>query len=84
MRCERRPSNEDAETIAYTFHFQIANNGGRQACSVAVQAATIHDATTFFRQNWPMIESMARDGLAARSGDDRTIRLAVPGYQEPA
>jgi hypothetical protein len=83
MRCERRPNN-DAETIAYTFHFQIANNGGRQACSVAVRAPTIQDATTFFRQNWPMIESMARDGLATRSGDDRTIRLAVPGYQEPA
>jgi hypothetical protein len=84
MRCERRPSNEDAETIAYTFHFQIANNGGRRACSVAVQAPNIHDATTFFRQNWPMIESMARDGLATRSGDDRTIRLAMPGYQGPA
>jgi hypothetical protein len=60
MRCERRPNNEGVETIAYMFHFQIANNGGRQACSVAVQAPTIHDATTFFRQNWPMIESMAR------------------------
>jgi hypothetical protein len=75
MRRERRPNNEDAETIAYTlaytFHFQITNNGGRQACSVKVQAPNIHDATTFFRQNWPMIESMARDGLAKRSHDNR-------------
>ena len=84
MRCERRPSNQDAETTAYTFHFQIANNGGRRACSVAVQAPTIHDATTFFRQNWPMIESLARDGLVSKSDDDRTIRLAMPGYQGPA
>ena len=84
MRCERRPNNEDAETIAYTFHFQIANNGGRQACSVAVRAPTIQDATTFFRQNWPMIESLARDGLVSKSDDDRTIRLAMPGYQGPA
>jgi hypothetical protein len=84
MRCERRPSNEDAETVAYTFHFQIANNGGRLACSVAVRAPSIHDATTFFRQNWPMIEAMARDGLATRSDDDRTIRLAMPGYQGSA
>jgi hypothetical protein len=84
MRCERRPSNEDAGTTAYTFHFQIANNGGRQACSVAVQAPTIQDATAFFRQNWSMIEAMAREGLATRPGVDRTIRLAMPGQQESA
>jgi hypothetical protein len=79
MRRERRPTSEVAETAAYTFHFQITNRGGRQASSVRVQAPSIHDATTFFRQNWPMIESMARDGLVNRSSDDRTIKLAVPG-----
>jgi hypothetical protein len=78
MRRERQPTNKDAETIGYTFHFQITNKGGRQACSVKVQAPNIHDATTFFRQNWPMIESMARDSLVSRSGDDRTIKLAMP------
>jgi hypothetical protein len=78
MRRERRPASEDAETIAYTFHFQMTNQGGRQACCVTVQAPNIHDATTFFRQNWPMIESMAREGLANRSGSDRTIKLAMP------
>jgi hypothetical protein len=78
MRRERRPNNEDAGTIAYTFHFQITNNGGREAYSVKVQAPNVHDATTFFRQNWPMIESMARDGLAKRSHDNRVIKLAVP------
>jgi hypothetical protein len=77
MRRECRLTNEDAETIAYTLYFQIANKGGRRACSVKVQAANIHDATTFFRQNWPMIESMARDGLVSRS-DDGPIKLATP------
>jgi hypothetical protein len=77
MRRERRPSNEDAETTAYTFHFQITNNGGRQACSIKVQAPNMHDATSFFRQNWPIIESMARDGLAKRSHDARMIKLAM-------
>jgi hypothetical protein len=82
MRHER-PDSEDAETIAstaYTFHFQISNNGGRRACSVEVRAPNIGDATIFFRENWPMIESMARGGLAAPAGDDRTIRLAMPGH----
>jgi hypothetical protein len=75
MRRERRATNENAETIAYTFHFQITNKGGRQACSVKVQAPNIQDATTFFRQNWPMIETMARDGLVSRSGEDRNNRV---------
>lgn len=75
MRRERRPA-DDAGTTAYTFHFQITNNGGRQACSVKVQAATISDATTFLRQNWPMIESMARDRPV--DSEDRTIQLAMP------
>ncbi|HET7125336.1 MAG TPA: hypothetical protein VFI51_14585 [Bradyrhizobium sp.] len=78
MRRERRATSEDAETTTYTFHFQITNNGGRQACSVKVQAPSIHDATTFFRQNWPTIVSMARDGLVSGTGDERIIMLAAP------
>jgi hypothetical protein len=76
MRRERRPADGDAGTTAYTFHFQISNNGGRQACSVKVQAANHSDATTFLRQNWPMIESMARDRPVG--SEDRTIQLAMP------
>jgi hypothetical protein len=82
MRRESRPANEGTDTTGYTFHFQMANNGARQACSVEVQAANIRDATTFFRQNWPMIESIARDGLLNRPVDERTIRLAVPRQRE--
>jgi hypothetical protein len=76
MRRERQPTHEGAE--AYTFHFQIAINGGRQACSVNVQAPNILEATTFFRQNWPLIESMARDGQGDKACDGREIKLAVP------
>lgn len=78
MRRERVPTDQDADTTAYTFHFQITNKGGRQACSVKVQACSIYDATAFLRQNWPMIESMARDRLVNRSGDDPTIQLTMP------
>ncbi len=77
MRREAQPA-KDAETTAYTFHFQITNKGGRQACSVKVEAHSISDATAFLRQNWPMIESMARDRLVGPAGDDRTINLATP------
>ena len=78
MRRERQPTDKNAEAIAYTFHFQITNKGGRQACSVKVQAPNRHDATKFFWQNWPMIESLARDGLVGRCEADRTIKLAMP------
>jgi len=78
MRRERRATCEGAEAISYTFHFQISNKGGRQACSVKVEAPSIHDATKFFRENWTMIESMARDGMVGSTGDDRTIKLSVP------
>ena len=75
MRRERQPINEGAE--AYTFHFQIAINGVRQARSVTVQAPNILEATTFLRQNWPLIESMAGEGQLDRPGDGRKIKLAV-------
>jgi hypothetical protein len=78
MRRENPPISEEAGTTTYTFHFQISNKGGRQACSVKVLAPNFSDATTCFRQNWPMIESMARDGLTGRSNDDMTIKLALP------
>jgi len=68
---------DDAATTGYTFHFQISHGGARKACSVKVQAATMQDATAFFRQNWPTIESMARSGLAD-AAHDSGIKLVVP------
>jgi hypothetical protein len=82
MRRECRSANDDAETTAYTLHFQIAIKGGRRACSVNVQALNIYEATTFFRQNWPMIEAMVRDDLVSKPGDVRTIKLAMPGSHD--
>jgi hypothetical protein len=77
MRRDDQPLKDDAETTGYTFHFQISNGGGRKACSVEVQAPSMQDATEFFRQNWPTIETMARDGLAD-TADDSRIKLVVP------
>ena len=78
MRRELR-APKGAETLTYSFHFQISNKGGRQACSVEVQAPNFQDATTYFRQNWPQIESIARDHLANGIGDRRPIKLAALG-----
>ena len=64
MRREGQPIRKSKKTTGYTFYFQMTNNGGRQACSVRISALNRGDATTFFRQNWPMIESLARDSMA--------------------
>jgi hypothetical protein len=73
MRRELR-APRGAETLTYSFHFQISNNGGRQAFSVEVQAPNVQDATTFFRQNLLQIESIARDHLVNGIGDPRVVR----------
>jgi hypothetical protein len=64
MRRDVQPHGEDAETGVYSFNFQISSSTGRQACSVKVQAQNFQDATQFIRQNWPIIETMAREELA--------------------
>ena len=66
---------EDAEAAGYTFNFQISSSRGRQGCSVKVQAQNFQDATQFIRQNWPIIERMAREELAKGC---RHIELAAP------
>jgi hypothetical protein len=78
MRRDQQPLENDSDTMGYTFHFQISNQGARHACSVKVQAPNIQDATMFFRRNWATIELMARDGLAGGSRDSGRIRLIAP------
>jgi hypothetical protein len=78
MRRDDQPIEKDQDTTGYIFHFQISSGGCRQACSVKVQAPNMQDATAFFRQNWPTIESMARDGLASGADDSSKIELVMP------
>jgi hypothetical protein len=79
MRRKHRPINEQTDaTGGYTFHFQIKDKVGRRACSINVQAPSVGVAETLVRQNWSMIEAKARDGLIDKSGEDRTINLAMP------
>jgi hypothetical protein len=81
MRQERTPMDRDGESVGYTFFFQIANDGGRRACRVRIDAVNIHEASALFRQKWSVIESMARDRI--NGGDDGdgviTVRHALIG-----
>ena len=78
MRQERTPINGDGEMVGYTFFFQIANEGGRRACCVKVDALNIHEASALFRQKWSVIESMARDGINSKGIDDGVVTLVMP------
>jgi len=72
-----QPIREDSEAVSFNFHFQISNGVGRKACSVRVKAHNYHDATDFFRQNWPTIELMARESSAV-AADGAEIKLLMP------
>jgi hypothetical protein len=78
MRQERMPIGGDGESVGYTFFFQIANDGGRRACCVKVDAVNIREAAALFRQNWPVIESMARNGIDGSRIGDGVITLVMP------
>ncbi len=78
MRKEQLPTANDGETAGFTFFFQIASKGRRQACSIRVEAQNIREATAVFRQNWSLIETMARDEITTKPDGDGTMTLVMP------
>ena len=77
MRKERMLMSGDGESIGYTYFFQIANDGGRRACCVKIDALDIQEASALFRQNWSVIESMARNGIDKRAIGDGVLTLVI-------
>ena len=78
MRQERTLIGDGGQSVGYTFFFQIANEGGRWACCVKVDASNRQEASALFRKNWSVIESMARDGIDSRCIAEGVITLVVP------
>jgi len=70
--------NGDGQPGGYNFFFQIANDGERRACCVKVDAPSMHEASALFREKWPVIESMARDGIKGEIDEDGVITLVMP------
>ena len=77
MRQERAATDGNGESVGYTFFFQIANGGGRRSCCIKVDASNIHEASALFRQKWPVIELMARDGIRKGDSGDGMITLVM-------
>ena len=78
MRQERTAINGDGESVGNTFFFQIADDGGRRACCVKVDALNIQEASALFRQKWSVIELMARDGIKSGGTVNGVITLVMP------
>ena len=78
MRQQRNAMNGDGEPGGFSFFFQIASDGERRACCVKVDAPSMQEASELFREKWPAIESMARDGIRSGIAEDGVIRLVMP------
>jgi hypothetical protein len=77
MRQERTAINGDGKSVGYTFFFQIADDGGRRACCVKVDASNMQEASALFREKWSVIELMARDGIKDGGTVDGVITLVM-------
>ena len=75
---ERLQTDIDGEPTGYTFFFQIANNGGRQACRIKLEASNLQEARTRFRQHWPIIEFMVRNGIKSKAVDESVVTVVMP------
>jgi hypothetical protein len=78
MRQGRLAVDGDGQPAGYTFFFQIATHGERRACCVRVDAPDLDEASALFREKWPVIESMARDGITTGTVDDGVITFVMP------
>ena len=78
MRQGRLSIDGNGQPAGYTFFVQIANHGERRACCVTVDAPDIQEASALLREKWPVIESMARDGIKTATVDDGVITLVMP------
>jgi hypothetical protein len=77
MRQGRISMDDNGQGAGYTFFFQIADNGERRACCVRVEAPDMQEASALFRENWTVIESMARDGIRTGVVHDGVITLVM-------
>jgi hypothetical protein len=77
MRQEQRPIAAALSAVDFKFHFQMTIAGARHACSVTIQAVSVHDAAAIFRANWPTIEELARRSVVANDLSDIRLEAAV-------
>jgi hypothetical protein len=77
MRKLPEPTEQEIKEGPQTVSFQIANGNARQDCILQTSFPTKAQAQKYLLANWPAIEKMARDALAAGSIEGGQIKLMM-------
>ena len=77
MRKLPEPTEQEINEGAQTVSFQIANGNARQGCVLQTKFPTKLQAQKYLLTNWPVIERMARNALAAGTFEDGQIKLVM-------
>ena len=77
MRKLVKPTEQEINEGPQAVSFQIANGNARQTCVLQTSLPTQSQAQKYLRTNWPIIERMARDALAAGTLEDGQIKLEM-------
>ena len=77
MRIAARPTEQEIIEGPQAVSFLIANGNARQRCILHTELPTKALAQKYLLANWPVIEKMARDALAAGSFEDGQIKLVM-------
>jgi hypothetical protein len=76
MRHVQQPLTLAQSTAEFRFNFQMISAGARHACSVTIRAIDEVQAATFFRENWSVVEELARKHLAMNAAKEIRLDLA--------
>ena len=77
MRKLPEPTEQELSEGPQTVSFQIANGNARQSCVLQTKFPTQLEAQRYLLSNWPTIEKMARNALAAGSFEGGQIKLVM-------
>ena len=77
MRKVAKPTEQEISEGPQAVSFQIANGNARQRCVLQTELPTQALAQKYLLANWPVVEKMARDALAAGSLEDGQIKLVM-------
>jgi hypothetical protein len=72
-----RPTQQEIDEGPQTVSFEIPNGNARQRCILQTKLPTKVQAQKYLRTNWPIIEKMAREALAAGTFEDGQIKLVM-------
>jgi len=77
MRKLPEPTEQEINEGPQAISFQIANGNTRQGCILQTKFPTKLQAQKYLLTNWPIIERMARNALAAGTFEGGQIRLEM-------